>query len=83
MWMFLICLAILKARLFKPWLGWFGIVAAAIYLMAQTELLNTVMPTIPVVPEAGLIGSLSWLGWMIALGVFLMRAKVVSAEKAI
>jgi hypothetical protein len=82
-WMFLICLVMLKARLFKSWLGWFGIVAAVVYLLAQTELLNTVMPTFPVVPEAGLIGSLLWLGWMIALGIFLVRAKVVPEEKAV
>jgi hypothetical protein len=82
-WMFLICLVMLKARLFKSWLGWVGIVAAVVYLLAQTELLNTVVPTFPVVPEAGLVGSLLWLGWMIALGVFLVRAKVVSEEQTV
>jgi hypothetical protein len=80
LWMLLTSLALLKSRDFKPWLGWFGMIASAVYLLAQSELLATVMPTFPVVPEAGLIGSLLWLAWMIALGICLLRVKNIPAN---
>ncbi len=73
-WMVLVSVALFRSPLAKPWLGWFGIVAAVVYAAAQMELLATVIPTFPVVPEAGLVGSLLWLAWMIVLGIFLMRA---------
>jgi hypothetical protein len=75
LWMLLVSLAMFRSSLFKPWLAWFGILASIVYSLAQTELLATVIPNFPVVPETGLIGSLLWLAWMIVLGVFLVRAK--------
>jgi hypothetical protein len=80
LWMLLTSIALLKSRNFKPWLGWFGVIASAVYLLAQSELLATVMPAFPVVPEAGLIGSLLWLAWMIALGICLLRVKNTPAN---
>lgn len=74
-WMVLVSLVLFRSPLGKPWLGWFGIIAAVVYAAAQTELLATVIPTFPVVPEAGLVGSLLWLAWMIALGIVLIRTK--------
>jgi len=74
-WMIIVSLAILKSDIFKNWVSWFGIITSVIYFSAQTELLATVIPEFPVVPEAGLIGSLLWLIWMIVMGVFLVRAK--------
>lgn len=75
LWMALVSAAMFKSNFFKPWLGWFGFAASAIYILAQTELLATVVPTMYVVDIAGLAGSLLWLAWMIILGVFLIRAK--------
>ncbi len=75
LWMLIISFAIFKSNIFKRWLAWFGVLASIVYLLAQTELLATVIPNFPVVPEAGLIGSLLWLIWMIVLGVFLVRTK--------
>ena len=74
-WMVIVSLAILKSGIFKNWVSWFGIIVSVIYFSAQTELLAIVIPEFPVVPEAGLIGSLLWLTWMIVMGVFLVRAK--------
>lgn len=71
-WMILVSVAMFKSDLFKPWLGWFGIIAAAVYALAQTELLATVLPTVPVIPDAGLYGSLLWLAWMLTLGIVLL-----------
>jgi len=75
LWMLLVSLAMFRSYLFKPWLAWFGIVASAVYFLAQTELLATVVPNFPVVPQTGLIGSLLWLAWMIVTGIFLLRTK--------
>jgi hypothetical protein len=74
-WMFVISLTIFKLNILKRWLAWFGFLASGVFLLAQTELFATVIPDFPVVPEAGLIGSLLWLIWMIVLGVLLMRSK--------
>ncbi len=71
LWMFLISLALLRSHLSRSWLSWLGIVASFVYLLAQTELFATIIPDFPIVPEAGLLGSLLWLGWMICLGVTL------------
>jgi hypothetical protein len=74
-WMVVVSLAIFRSDLFRPWVAWLGFIAAAIYFLAQSELLGTAIPDFPVVPEAGLIGSLLWLAWMIVVGVFLLRTK--------
>jgi len=55
-------------------------IASLVYLMAQTELFATVIPGFPVAPEAGLVGSLLWLGWMLVMGIVLARAKFTAAE---
>ena len=75
LWILLVSLAMFRSSLFRPWLAWLGILTSAIYTLAQTELLATVIPDFPVVPQAGLIGSLLWLAWMIITGVFLLRPK--------
>jgi hypothetical protein len=74
-WMLLISAAMLKSGLFKPWLGWLGVLASLVYALAQTELLATVIPGFPVVPQAGLYGSLLWLAWLVITGVFLLRKR--------
>lgn len=79
-WMVLISLLMFKSALFKPWLGWFGLVASAVYLLAQGELFATVIPGFPVLSIAGLVGSLLWLGWMVLVGIFLLRARPAAAK---
>lgn len=74
-WMLLVSLSMFKSAMFKPWLAWFGILASIVYLLAQTELLATVINGFPVVPEAGLIGSTLWLVWMLVMGIVLVRYK--------
>ena len=46
----------------------------AIVRVAEHDELATVIPGFPAWELAGLIGSLCWLAWMIALGAFLLRA---------
>jgi hypothetical protein len=74
MWMALVSVALLRAGRLPRWFGSLGILAAGVYSLAHAELFATVIPGFPVWPEAGLVGSLLWLGWMALLGVFLLRA---------
>lgn len=75
LWMSIISGILYRSKMFSKWvarLGWF---ASAVYLLAQTELLATAIPTFPVVDWAGLVGSLLWLAWMIVVGVYLVKYK--------
>ena len=72
-WMVLLGLALLRQGRLPRWLPWVGFVAAGVYAMAQGELLATAIPGFPVWDTAGLAGSLLWLGWLIALGIVLLR----------
>ena len=53
----------------RAW-GW---VASFIYLLAQSELVATVVPGFPEVPLAGFVGSTLWLAWLMAVGMVLWR----------
>jgi hypothetical protein len=83
LWMVLLSLSLLRQGELPRWLPWAGFVAAGVYAMAQGELLATAMPGFPAWDAAGLVGSLLWLGWLIALGVVLLRqARNVADEHA-
>ena len=73
LWMILLSFSLLRQGTFPRWISWSGFVVAGMYSLAQAELLATVMPRFPVWESAGLLGSLSWLGWLIALGIVLIR----------
>jgi hypothetical protein len=73
LWMILLSSSLLRQGKFPRWISWLGFAVAGIYSLAQAELLATVMPGLPVWESAGLVGSLSWLGWLIALGIVLLR----------
>jgi len=77
-WMFGVGVAMLKSPWFKPWYGWFGILSGFIYLLAQLELFATVIPALPVVSEAGFIGSLLWLLWLVLIGIRMLRARAAA-----
>jgi hypothetical protein len=73
MWMILLSASLLRQGKLARWLPWSGFVAAGVYALAQGELLATAIPGFPVWGMAGLLGSLLWLGWLIALGTVLLR----------
>lgn len=73
-WIVLVAAMMFRSRIFRPWLGWVGLAAAAIYSLAQLELIATVVPDFPSWDAAGLIGSLLWLAWMVLLGVQILVA---------
>lgn len=76
LWMWTVSLIVLQTSLLPRWLGFSGLLAGAVYLLGQLELLHTVMPTLPYWEPAGLVGSLLWLLWVLALGVLLIRLKI-------
>ncbi len=75
-WTFMMCYAFSKLQLLPKWLIWFGYIASAIYLLAQTELFATVMPNFPVVDLAGFIGSTLWLIWLIIVGFKFLKIEI-------
>jgi hypothetical protein len=83
LWMIFLSISLLRQEKFPRALSWAGFVAAAVYALAQGELLATAMPGFPVWDMAGLVGSLMWLGWIVALGIVLLRqARSVTNEYA-
>lgn len=73
LWMGVFSILIYKDSIFPKWLGVSGLVSSFIYLLAQFELFALIIPEVKEIPMAGLIGSLCWLFWMIALGVIIIR----------
>lgn len=82
LWMILLSITLLHDRRFPRWLPLTGFVAAGVYAPAQGELLATAMPGFPVWDAAGLVGSLLWLSWLVALGVLLIRQGVSRDEQS-
>ena len=80
-WTVLLCLAAWRHGYFPRWLAGFGIASGLVYLLAQTELLATVIPGFPVVAEAGLVGSLLWLLWIMGLGIALLRPSTTAVTQ--
>lgn len=74
LWMALVSVALLRSARAPRWIGVLGLVASAVYSLAHGELFATVIPGAPYWAEAGLVGSLLWLLWMVALGITLLRA---------
>jgi hypothetical protein len=73
LWMVILSISLLQNRRFPRWFPVAGFAAAIVYTLAQGELLATAVPGFPVLDAAGLVGSLLWLGWLIALGILLLR----------
>jgi hypothetical protein len=73
LWIVFLSIRLLQQDGFPRWLSWAGFVASGVYVVGQGELLATAMPGFPIWEPAGLVGSLLWLGWLIALGIMLLR----------
>lgn len=61
-----------RSALFKPWVGWLGLMTVPFWILGQSEFFATVIPTAPVV-ETAAIGFMLWEVWLIVVGVFLLR----------
>jgi hypothetical protein len=79
-WSVTICVHILRTRVLPRWVAVFGLIASGIYLLNQGDTLNTAVPGFPVLDLAGLLGSTGWGLWVAALGVTLLRHRIVPSE---
>lgn len=75
-WTVMITSAFAQLKIFPKWTIWLGYISSLIYLLAQTELFATVMPTIAVIGLAGLIGSTLWIIWLLIIGAMLLKTKI-------
>lgn len=79
-WTALISTAFIRTNYFPKWLGWLGIFASSIYVLAGAESIATVIPNFPNWQAAGFIGSTLWLVWLFITGVmFFLKKEKVSA----
>lgn len=74
-WTVLISISFSRLKLFPKWVNLLGFVSAFIYLLAQAELLATVIPGFPVWDMAGFIGSTLWLTWLLIIGIKFINLK--------
>ncbi len=75
-WTIMMTSAFAQIQLFPKWTIWLGYIASIIYLLAQTELFATVIPTIPAAGIAGFLGSTLWIVWLIVIGVTIKKLKL-------
>jgi len=75
-WTIMISAVLLKLKLVSKWVSWLGFISSFIYLLAQAELLSTVIPGFPVWNLAGFIGSTLWLIWLIIIGVKFLKIDI-------
>jgi hypothetical protein len=68
-WTIMMTSAFAQLKLFPKWTIRLGYISSLIYLLAQTELFATVMPSIPVIGFAGFLGSTLWIVWLIVVGI--------------
>lgn len=75
-WSLTVSIVIVRTAVLPRLLGWLGIVASALYLLNQGDILATAVPGFPVIEIAGLVGSTSWGLWVAGLGVTLLVKRV-------
>lgn len=75
-WTIMMTSAFAKLKLFPKWTIWLGYISSIIYLIAQTELFATVMPTVPVIGWAGFWGSTLWIVWLMIIGVKMLKIRI-------
>ncbi|WP_238360727.1 DUF4386 domain-containing protein [Iningainema tapete] len=72
-WTLGVSIAMLHSHLFKSWVGWLGIFTVPFWMLGQSELLATVIPSTPVW-EVAAVGFMMWEVWLMIVGIFLLRA---------
>lgn len=75
-WTVLISASFAKLKLIPKWLSLLGYISSFIYLLAQAELFETVMPRFPAWNMAGFIGSTLWLIWLVIIGIKFLKIKI-------
>ena len=72
-WSVVVSVVVLRTRALPTPIGWAGLLASALYLLNQGDILATALPGVPVWAAAGFVGSTAWGLWIAALGVGLLR----------
>lgn len=70
-WTLGVGVAMLGSPFFKPWIAWFGLFTVPLLIIGQTELLATVIPSMPVLKVTP-IGFMLWEVWLLITGVSLL-----------
>jgi len=81
-WSITLSVTILRSGVLPRWLGVTGLVAGALYLSNQGDILATAVPGFPVWDLAGLIGSTTWGLWIAALGATLLARPLRTPRSA-
>jgi hypothetical protein len=76
-WSVLIGLVMLKSPLFKPWLGWVGIISAISIFIGVFEPVG-----FSAAADINAVSYMIWPLWLVATGIFLLRAKVTKLAEA-
>ena len=63
--------AMLRSPLFKSWVAWYGLFTTPLLLIGQSELVATVIPSMPII-ELTPIGFILWEIWMLIVGISLI-----------
>ena len=77
-WSVAVSVLALRNRVLPRWIGGTGLVASALYLLNQGDVMATALPGFPVWDAAGFLGSTAWGLWVAALGVTLVLPSKVS-----
>jgi Domain of unknown function (DUF4386) len=72
----------LRTGMLPRWVGWTGLVASALYLTGQGDILATAVPGFPVWDLGGLLGSTLWGLWVLAVGAAVLRRPALSPRSA-
>lgn len=73
-WTFALAVAVLRGRLAPAIFGWAGLALVPLWILAQSELLGTVIPDFPVI-EAAPYAFIGWQVWLLGLGLWWLVAK--------
>ncbi|RCJ32493.1 hypothetical protein A6770_18980 [Nostoc minutum NIES-26] len=71
LWTLGVGVAMLGSPFFKSWIAWFGLFTVPLLILGQTELLATVIPSMPVWKVTP-IGFMLWEVWLLITGVSLL-----------
>lgn len=72
-WSVVLSVVILRSGVLPRWIGAGGLLAGALYLLNQGDILATAFPGFPVWDLAGVLGSSAWGIWVLVLGLAILR----------
>lgn len=71
-WTLGVAIAMQQSPLFKSWISFMGFITVPLLILGQSELLATVIPTLPVL-ETTPVGFILWEVWLLTIGISLLR----------